>query len=483
MKVLFDCIATSTPSKCSTSFQFYTLSQDLLASRPDIFIYWVIPSDLEEEEYEFYPKDERIHYIKVHQYVDRLKEYNRLSDEMQDILYAGGLYWDWDVCITVRTLQVPLMRIIASHMRSSLRRKIILIENMMMVKEKPTVNLADVDTQERMIIEAYLAADSVYFPAYHLKPYALRVCRDWFSFDVQRKIRDKIKEVSYLQLTKYDYKLKTDTRYDKRGGKFGLAYSGRMQATGSQLDLTNEVICNSFITTSDKIYPFVVTVSSGGKAVDAVIEMNQPTREEFWRKCREEMDLVLHLSIDLEINMSKLEPILFGVPAIAYKAKWSVAMLGEDYPFFANSRVEILGLIKHIMENYEDCYAQFSKWYDDWFIPTYLEREENGFFTSIVKDVLATEQASTTEFNEGSILHDLMDYGDEIVFSEAAKELSDSKVISKSVAAKLNKWDFKTRGLVWQTDWQNFRYAMLGSHGYKDASVTVGHLIKDTKND
>lgn len=112
MKVLFDCILTGEPRKCSTTIQFYTLANMLLRN-PGVFIYWPVPEYVSEQDFEFYPKSDRIKYFRTHQFKDRMKEYNRIPDWLMNMLTFYGSTWDWDVLVTVRTPQVPMMKTVA----------------------------------------------------------------------------------------------------------------------------------------------------------------------------------------------------------------------------------------------------------------------------------------------------------------------------------------------------------------------------------
>ena len=85
MKILFDCIVTAEPNRCSTTVQFMTLA-DMLLKYENIFIYWPIPDRFTEDDMQWYPRSDRVRYFKVPQSKDRMKEYNRIVPELEDIL-------------------------------------------------------------------------------------------------------------------------------------------------------------------------------------------------------------------------------------------------------------------------------------------------------------------------------------------------------------------------------------------------------------
>jgi hypothetical protein len=482
MKVLFDCILTSAPSTCSTTIQFVTLAEKLL-EQPDTFIYWPIPEMVDDEEFQFYPQSDRIKYIRLPQYKDRMKEYNRIHPVLENLLSFNGETWDWDVLVTCRTTMVSLMRVLVVSPRQKAKgwtKRIIVIEEMMVLSMKPTVAQSDTEVQDRLTLEGYLAADEVLIPAYHEKEWVMRIARHHFSPARQKDLMGKIREVCHLNMPEKN--LKTEHKF-KGDRKLNIAFVGRLEKTAARLETINKILKNQFIFNGTKIHPFVCTVSDGTKSLDTdAIEVRHPKREEFWRICKEEMDLAVYFHVDVELNMSMLEPISFGVPALVKRAPWSIGMLGEDYPFFVDTEVQAHAFVNAFAKDYDKQYEVFAKWFKLWFIPIYKERvEEQGLYQHLMrfiqyKDPHAKEKLDTLAQNE--IVQLIAQHGGkEFVLHDLIKKLGDT--VLRTLADKIKENDRETRSLVFSTPWNEFRIALINHYGYKDGSVVTGHLVKE----
>lgn len=481
MKVLFDCIVTQEPRKCSTTNQFIKLAKRLL-KHDNLFIYWPVPDRFTEEEMEAYPKDERIKYFPLHQAKDRMKEYNRINPVLENLLAFNGIAWDWDVLVTVRSTQVPIMRIIATSPRQKHRiatKKILLIEDMMVSSKKPTVALSNAPVQDRMTIEAYLASDKTFIPAYHERKWAIELAKRYFSPAMVKGVSDKIREVCHLDMPKYS--LKTTHKYKKGERKMNLVFVGRLEK-GVGVDLMNILMSNQFILHSEDVNVFVCTVSDGTKGFDtSVVDVRHPHREEFWKICDTEMDLAMSFSVDVELNLSKLEPITFGVPLLVVKAPWSIGMLGEDYPFFVAGEIQAYGLISQFRDNYDAMYEKFIKWQKEWFVPTYTKRcEEDGMYKLLEEGILEgvddSEESLASLKNNEIVQLIAKNAGKEFVLYDLIEKLGDT--VLRTLADKIKDNDRATRSLVFSTPWNEFRLALKTFYGYEDASTKLGHMRK-----
>jgi hypothetical protein len=486
MKVLFDCILTSSPAKCSTTIQFVTLAGLLLEADPTCFIYWPIPDRLDDEEKAFYPVSDRILYLPIRQHKDRMREYLRLSDDMAELIsFYSVKTWDWDVLVTVRVPQIAQMRAISTSPRQPMlgwMRKIIAIEDMMVLSKKPTVGQSAPESQDRMLLASYLDADITLIPAYHEKTWVAQVAAEHVSFSARKTLNEKLREVCQLRLSKHDYGLKTEHRY-KGDRKLGVAFVGRLERFGTRIHVMNDMLKNQFILHSETVRPFVCTVTEGDKFLDAeAIEVLHPAREEFWRISREEMDVALAFSVDVELSLSKLEPVMFGVPLIAIKAPWSVGMLGESYPFYVANETEGFGMINLFKNDYEGMYAKFAEWYSSWFVPEYTRREnEDGMYNHLLAECLEAEARKVKLGQSGKTngtVAALRNYaGTEFVMADAMsaglhEDLTALKVQSTQKFAE-------EAGLIWMTNWQYLRVALKLHFGYQDAGVRAGHLKKE----
>jgi len=246
MKVMFDCIVTQDPaSKCSTVAQFVTLAEMLL-KEPDTFIYWPVPEFLGGtlEEHGF-PIDDRIKYVRMNQKKDRTREYNLIRPWLEEALSFTGPMWDWDVLVTVRVPQIPMMKVMSLSPRSVNRRdwtkKIIAIEDMMVLSMKPTVAQSHEPIQDRMTLEGYLAADAVLIPAYHEKKWALDVAKKYFSPASVLAMSKKMREVCHLNLPSLQLKKKP---YDG-SRKMNVAFVGRLERSNARLNVINGILVDA----------------------------------------------------------------------------------------------------------------------------------------------------------------------------------------------------------------------------------------------
>lgn len=479
MKVLFDCIVTAEPERCSTTIQFLTLAKRLLA-HDGVYIYWPVPDRFTDEELEVYPESDRIRYFKVPQAKDRLKEYNRIVPELEDLLAFNGETWDWDVLVTVRSTQVPLMRILCNSPRQPHRtglKRIVLIEDMMILSKKSTVGQSDPEVQDRMTLEAYMAADAVLMPAYHQKGWALEVARKHFSPARVRDIRHKVSEVCQLDMP--DYNLKSAESYPS--GRLGVAFVGRLEKHDARLKDLSRALLNQFILRGAEVDMFVCTIPQRimPDMFHPSVEILRPNREAFWELCRNRMGVALSLHIDVELNLSMLEPVTLGVPIIVKRAAWSEAMFGKDYPFFVNGDKQMYGLITAFSKDYAKCYTKFSKWFKDWFVPTYDTRvSTQGLYNKL--EHLCTEPMYNDVPLEGmckdllvkSIIAAKTD--DFVLFDWLREHRKEYPLLASKAVPR----DRDRRGLVWATPWNSVRAALIKYYGYVDGSVKPGHLIR-----
>lgn len=482
MKVFFDCVLTAKdPDKCSTTWQFIYMAEELLKD-PDTYIYWGVPEKFFGDP--AYPVSPQIYYYPMEASPDRMKEYNRLQPEVLEHLSTLGVCWDWDVLVTVRASLVPQMRVVSTSIRSShlaYLKKIIIIEDMMVSSKKPTVACSAPATQDRQLLGGYLSADATVIPAFHEKKWVRELALEYLSFAQTKVLLDKVHETSHVTLGLYDYGLKKQL-YDANR-KFNLAFVGRLEKTDSNLKYINKVFTNQYIMHSDKVNAFVCTVTSGTSVLELeAMEVRHPKREEFWDTCKNEMDLCIGYTVDTELNLSKLEPLLFGVPLIINKADWSVGMLGKDYPFFCNNETECYGWVDAFKENYEELYAIFSKWYEEWFIPTYLKREEeHGMYNFIFKEIKNFREGYA-KFPESQKDNQVVkalaevDWGEGMTLFDAM-QFADKEEVG-AMRGKVQKYAFDEINLVWATDYNIYRTALIKYYGFEDAGVTAGTLRK-----
>jgi hypothetical protein len=166
LKILFDPIYSGHLDRCSTAFKYRSIVEHNLAQgREDWFYYWVIPprDTLTEEELAWLPQAPQIRYLEVVNLEDRMREYMRFTRDLDFIYGFNGDYWDWDVVVTVRTSQIANMRAVMSSPRQVTigrkLKKVICLEEMLIIDRKKTVAKSDIPAQELLTVAGYLCAD------------------------------------------------------------------------------------------------------------------------------------------------------------------------------------------------------------------------------------------------------------------------------------------------------------------------------------
>ena len=122
-----------------------------------------------------------------------------------------------------------------------------------------------------------------------------------------------------------------------------------------------EVMDKQWIMKGDK--GFKVLIST----VSTAVSCPRPTSSS-WRTTRatssgqrlkQDMHLVISMSIDAEFSMSLIEPVLFGTPLVIVREDWTEGLLGKDYPFFVEGKAQAYGMVHAWHEDYEGLYARF----------------------------------------------------------------------------------------------------------------------------
>ena len=491
VKLLLDPVLTAQdPGRCSTYYQFHSFVTHVLASRSDVFFYWLVPTWVLPEDRGWLPQHPNVRYFDITQHKDRTKEYVTLRDEMDLKIAFNGELWDFDVMLTVRAGMVPLFKMIMTSPKQvshAWTKEVWLIEEMPMLKFKKTVAVLHPDVHELYTLAGYLAAERVYVMSYHEKPKIIETARDYLAPSQVRLLDAKIKAVVPVQLN--DFRLKDPSFFYARGGaqKFCIAYVGRLATSDAHLDKIYSAMTNAWVLRGDTVRLLVLTVSSGGAAQPPEhIELQRAPREEFWRIAREDMHLLVIMHSESQFSLSLTEPLMFGVPAIVARATWSVAMLGPDYPFFASGETEAYALMKCFYEDYAGMYGRFAAWHAAWFVPVFTERFAADLIYTLLageverfdRDMLAQFAARMPGRARNDVIDEVLNAVDglqEFVLFEVLEELSRTKVL-RSLGVKLKLEDRAYRGLVWATAWNDMRIALKAFHGWEDASPQVGHL-------
>ena len=485
MKFLIDGMVTAKPDRCSSVIQNATFVASMLKKRDDVFFYWLLP-DYVKEDMDFFPNDPRIQYEFFPAHKDRTNQYIEYSKEMSDMISFYGRLWDWDVLITNKTGLVPIYKLAGSAPKQRAQRwsrEVWLVENMPLMTFKSSVAQIH-PVQDNYTLNGYMCADKVMVMSFHEKEGILQAARDVYRPSKVLTLDNKIKPVIPTQIRSMTLK-DVEKMWDGKG-KFTCAFSGRVVPTGGNLDAVYGSMLKNWVL-GDDIELVVLTVTKEiTKPPPSQFHVKQLPREEFWDTLKKDVHVIINMHSEAGFLLSIMEPILqFGVPAIIIKKPWSVAQLGERYPFYVNTEAECYHLLREFYLNYEHMYSLFKDYCTDYLWPRY----EIAFENQVVYDVMEgylndfeanckekwkeQEHRSTTE-----ILTNLMAIGGtEIVFEDVVRKLGKLGFF-QTMAYKTKRRLDGYIGTNWQIPLNFYRNMLKHFYGYEDASVKTGHLIK-----
>ncbi len=485
MKVFFDCnMTTLRPRGCSTVRGMLVMAKAVLDASEDNFCYFTIPDNLPEEYMVDYPDHPRMKYIPIEiRFSDRIYDYRNIPPKLAAALRFETGIWDIDALVTFRAPLVPHMQVLMSSPRANYAKRpafqIYIWEAMMMSSIKATVPTPNPQTQDLQLALSYLIAEATYIGAYHLKKKFMRVVKAHLSFNSLKELDRKLHEKTGIYISAYDSKLKDEFKYD--GSKpMTVAYVGRLEKSSGRLEDINTILRTQYITNSEKVRPITCTVSEGSRLLDEdAIDVMHPDRDEFWRVCREEMDLAVSLVREQEAGGAILEPLLFGVPFLIPKVAWAIGAVGEDYPFYASTVSEQVALISRFADNYDREYAKFAKWWEETFIPMWTEREVNGRPSHLVESLTAFKEGQQGMGNGG--------LNNEVVKCLVEEDWSYPRDLREVIIAggeerygglvtKL-KPSNRTIQLTFVNELNYYRLALIKHYGFQDAGADLGMLI------
>lgn len=490
MKLLFDVIYSTQPHKCSSAAKYKKIAKRILEARSDAFIYWLIPNWANDDARAWFPKDERIRYIELDCTKDRVREYQVYRAELENCVAFFGQCWDYDVLITMRTSQVPTMR---SSMNSSRMRdlpwlkKVVLLEEMAILDFRKTVPISNAEAQDALTVLGYLCADVTYITADHVRRGILQEGRKIFAPSRARQLDAKIRLVNPTVIEEYE--AKEDKFRFKRGAQpFCLGFVGRMGTSMTRLPDIYDLMDKNWIMKGDQGFKVLIsTISTSIKLVPpefVVVENN--TREQFWERLRHDMHLVISMSIDAEFSLGLVECIVLGTPLVITRADWTEGLLGKEYPFFAEGKLQAAGIIKAFHDDYEACYKTFLDWRQNVFRKRF---EAGGLYERnlyddmlaevIDYDIKAAERLTKDHpgKSNGELINTVMSATadrDEFVLHEVITELE------KGGAFKhFSKDEFGTVpgvSMPFYTPFHEWKAILRAFGGWTDASTKLGHF-------
>ena len=493
MKVLYDPIYSTQPHKCSSSVKFKKITEDLLAARDDVFIYWPIPDWADEAARAWLPQSDRIRYIPHDVSKDRVREYQCYYRDLEDKVAFFGSCWDYDVLVTMRTAQVANMRVNMNSPRMKKMawlKKVVLLEEMAILDFRRTVPVSSVEAQDPLTILGYLTADVAYITAKHVREGIIKTAKGLFAPSMVNRLRDRLKLVNPAILD--DFGTKTDAAMFHRGQEpFCLGFVGRMSNSMTRLPEIYDVMDKNWIMKGDKGFKVLIsTVSTGVKLPPpdfAIFENN--TRERFWERVKEDMHLVISMSVDAEFSLSLIEPVIFGTPLVIAREDWTEGLLGPEYPFFVKGKVQAYGMVRAFHDDYAENYARFLEWRETHFLPRF---QEGGVYAvNLYKDlhaqIVAHDREVDQRFREGDpnkednkiarmVMEEVGD-AEEFNFFDALWAIHEAGKL-RNLGDKLDPARNANRHLTFMTPWHELKVILRAFYGVTDGGIEPGHMRK-----
>lgn len=494
MKYLFDPILSGQPHKCSSAFKYREIAQRILECDPHGFIYWPVPTWVKEEGREWLLKHPRIQYFDVFAYKDRVREYIRFPEWLEDACFNNGTRWDCDFIITMRTAQVPNMWLNKSPYRDNRQHalsRIILLEEMALLSSRMTVFANHPVGTDLATVNGHFMASRSYITAQHVRDQLLTAA---YQSLPPSKVREMDKHLHLVRpLTLQAFETFSDKKVKAKKKPLKATFVGRMNRSMSQFELSSKSTEYDWIMQGEEGIEYKAsTVSDAIKDNPLHCEIRQNNREQFWDMLKNETDVVLYLAVDGEFSLSMIEPMCLGVPVLLNRTDQSMGLVGKEYPFFVSNKVEILGYLKAFRDDYVTQYQKFIDWRDGIFqdrmnTGAYRNNLYDHLLKSIGTDIaqifesLAMFQPKDVSEKKSDFLRgydELLASRDEIVLPNVLGEIPNVEGIKD----KLDPQDWRTRSMSFQTPWQPLRLRAIAYHGYVDASHQLGHLKKENSD-
>lgn len=457
----------------------------MLEKYPNLYIYWPTPSKIHDPaDLLCYPVSDRIKYFQMDYGDDRFREYRRLYYQQEKMIAHYGEFWDWDLLVTNRTPLVPLYRQLVNHHSSTKQywsRKILILEDFPQMNFKSAASVANDKSQDSQTILGYYCADKTCISAYWEKELIIASARKYFAGSVIRHLINTVLESTPTIVEKTE--LKSPEFRKARNEPFTIGFAGRL-ILGHQFNKIFDLMAKNWVYRHTWPVQCVITTQSQGAArvdVPNWIELIKADRDLFWKTMRERVHVGVFFSPEEDYSMSLIEPMILGVPYAVYRATWSIASLGPDYPFFFSSQLEAYQIVKDFYDNYDGMYFRYAEWSKAYFEPLLRQRNSVSIFTG-VDDLIAQwkvdldQYAKTTTVPTSSLLGLLLDEmrGANVPLSfEEALTRADSKGKSRHIADKMEMDQFDLR-TSFSTDRNRLRLMLLAHYGATDCGPLPG---------
>jgi len=499
MKVFLDPIYTTNPQSCSMSYKMQTLARRLVESREDVFVYIAIPVRPEyapdtwwatDEEWFF--KHERVGYVPVVMHTDRMREYYRIPPELMEGLSTTGCFWDVDVLITCRVPMVPTYQVIMSVVKGKTGlRKVCTVDDMPILKSRNFISMPNKEVCEGMTLRGYIDADVNWLMSFWLKREVLSAARNTYTPSVVRRLSDSIIESWPLRLGEdITPAEKTAEQVSNVGTKekpLVVAYVQRCDFGRHQYRRIIDVFMNTYAINSrdnDLVFAQTTVSKQGANSVmgDALGRADS-SRDGFRKALQEDFHVVLSLSLEEDLGLSLIEPLLLGVPVVLLHSHYTDATIGEGYPFYVENVVQACAFIKEFKDDYEGTYTTFARWHRDSFIPLMNSRIDGywpmqvgkylGEIDNEHRDRMVEDATKQEEYQ--SVASMINESGHHVGTVEGLLEGLGTSGFKKG--SPFPRWQArKTKSLGHQATLIDHRYMLIYKYGWRDNGLGTGKL-------
>lgn len=491
MKILIDCIHTNDVQFCSANYKMQQLMKHVLSLRKDVFFYYLLPKDKKvgygswSNDEEWLYKHKNIKYIEIETSADRMREYWSFSQKMESLISFNGEAWDFDVILTGRHTMVPMFKAWMQRSGGTRAKKVWVEDEFPLMTFKSRACLPFGKEQDLYALDCYWQADRTYMLSFYSKDKILARARDFLSPSIVMDLKEKIVTTSSVKIedfhTKSDDYIKSVVKKKKR---FTVAFPIRARNVNKYIP-TLDMFEKDWIRNGKDDVRYLCCQNS--RHVEKLkqfkhLDVIRASREEFWRLMREEVDLISSYCSDADYPLSLVEPLYLGVPAIILKADYTDATFGKDYPFYVNNVKEGYAIFHAFRKDYAGMYAKFMKWYNEFWKPTLLQRNESWLPYIFMKDLEALEQEYVDRFakkNSNEIVNLILEEAKDdkkFTIHEILERLEQKKKLGS--LAQIYKKDRRKIPIAMATEFNAYRLFLKYKYGYKDASTATGSLKK-----
>lgn len=496
MKVFLDPITTAAVHKCSCHYKFQQIMAHMLSVRDDVFFYYALPDSFPGFESASWEVDEskllqhpNIKYVRVPAFRDRYKEYVFPTESLQQTLLSCGVCWDIDVVITARTALVPFIRQWINHMQAprTWDTSVIVIDGFPQMQFKPYAFQLHPQSMAFQTILGYLSADASYvFTPYETKEILIEA-KNLLSPAMQLRLKNVLRDAQPIKFdsikTKEPSVLESVYKKEK---PLTIGYVQRIENRRNYVEVFEAMRAKWVL--NKKSWPVecvVTTVSERVEGIDmSFISVTKATREQFYSMLDDRIDIILNMSADEGFSLSTMEPLVRGVPIILAREKWSLALVGDKYPFFVSNAAEAYALVKRFHNDYKAQYDIFAAWLRDTFKPEIERRNESSLYLSVEKDIQRHQEAVAMRYKAGGVSITEVagifakNCGEEIHLREEAKALVKQKKLRLDMNSVEVPEAYVKTSLAFTSPLRNYRNDLIHHYGYRDASPEPGHLKK-----